>query len=534
MNAEDPYQDSGSEYLPTRSPSPYEDLLDILDTENQSPNNIHPIASPQNDEAQIQKPRKRVRQPSKQKKNIRKVKRVKGEEYINTKGNTVPSKTINTDIPCKCEQKFHDKVGAERQKELFDSMEFQANLELDILYPVGKTISVEKKKDLLELLQYIPPINHNFYKNIKENAAERNDLYVEEELGRSGSHGLILRMLDRDPGFRAASLPRTAFESDLIFLAQSAACSFASRGMLRAMARYAKSWEVTLRNSGMLESPLTEAEQRELALVRDECRSPAPRLPLCAGRSQRWTPAQKVSLRQSAHVLRRIDRACLAKPSETAAPPAAPLAGRAAGGATDATSFGSDDPVAPAGDGAAPRMPVVPSYAVMVAAPTAHAQHPRALEAPKKPAYPPIVITRAYGKGYRISPESADEYRVIQRYLSDLEKEDRRVSWFPYSIPVEKDLKVAIRGIPVTTDPEELAQSLRALGTKISLKLACPYVDIRRPQCRERAIVTPLMDPYALKIKGAEEAYPRMYNLKFLEGSAHFAERSTRCPCAYP
>ncbi|CAH4034230.1 unnamed protein product [Pieris brassicae] len=45
--------------------------------------------------------------------------------------------------------------------------------------------------------------------------------------------------------------------------------------MLRAMARYAKSREETLRNSGMLESPLTEAEQRELALVRDECRFPA-------------------------------------------------------------------------------------------------------------------------------------------------------------------------------------------------------------------------------------------------------------------
>lgn len=57
-----------------------------------------------------------------------------------------------------------------------------ANLELDILYPVGKTISVEKKKDLLELLQYIPPINHNFYIDIKENAAVRNDLYVEEEI----------------------------------------------------------------------------------------------------------------------------------------------------------------------------------------------------------------------------------------------------------------------------------------------------------------------------------------------------------------
>lgn len=81
VDVEDPYQDSGSEYLPTRSPSPSEDLLDILlGAENQSPNSIHPTASPQNDEEQVQKPRKRVRQPSKWKKNIRKVKRAKGEQ----------------------------------------------------------------------------------------------------------------------------------------------------------------------------------------------------------------------------------------------------------------------------------------------------------------------------------------------------------------------------------------------------------------------------------------------------------------------
>ncbi|XP_045532907.1 uncharacterized protein LOC123720371 [Pieris brassicae] len=331
----------------------------------------------------------------------------------------------------------------------------------------------------------------------------------------------ILRMLDRDPGFSAASSPRTAFESDLIFLAQSAACSFASRGMLRAMARYAKSREETLRNSGMLESPLTEAEQRELALVRDECRFPArtPATPVrrpfsavdpgsegesaakrpCAPSyapglpgEPRLAPGRRLDMGPSVLPPSETDPPSdTSPPSVTAPPPAAPLAGRAASaiapsGATDATSFGPDDPVAPVGDGAPPRMPVAPSYAVMVAAPTVHAQPPRAPEAPKKPAYPPIVIeclpnyvhhlgrirqilgrpanTRAYGKGYRISPESADEYRVIQRYLSDLEKEDRRVSWFSYSIPAEKDLKVAIRGIPVTTDPEELAQALRALG----------------------------------------------------------------------
>ncbi|CAF4946094.1 unnamed protein product [Pieris macdunnoughi] len=85
----------------------------------------------------------------------------------------------------------------------------------------------------------------------------------------------LLIMLDRDPGPGTASSPRTAYESDLIFLAQSFACSFASRGMLRAMARYAKTREEALRNSGALQSPLSDAEQRELAQVRNECRLPA-------------------------------------------------------------------------------------------------------------------------------------------------------------------------------------------------------------------------------------------------------------------
>uniref|UniRef100_A0A2A4J678 Uncharacterized protein n=1 Tax=Heliothis virescens TaxID=7102 RepID=A0A2A4J678_HELVI len=64
VDEEDPYQDSGSEYLPTRSPSPADvNLLDILGAENQSPNVTHPTANPENTEEKC-KPRKRQRQPS--------------------------------------------------------------------------------------------------------------------------------------------------------------------------------------------------------------------------------------------------------------------------------------------------------------------------------------------------------------------------------------------------------------------------------------------------------------------------------------
>ncbi|CAF4889623.1 unnamed protein product [Pieris macdunnoughi] len=94
-------------------------------------------------------------------------------------------------------------------------------------------------------------------------------------------------------------------------------------------------------------------------------------------------------------------------------------------------------------------VPVAHSYATTMAAPTVQAQPLSAPAAPKKSIYPPILIeclpnyvhhlgrisqllgrpanARAYGKGYRISPD-AEEYRVVQRYLLDLEKEDRRIS----------------------------------------------------------------------------------------------------------
>lgn len=59
MYEDDPYQDLGSEHLPSRSPSPTAlDIIDILEDKHS-----------QNDQEQ-RKPRKRVRQPRKWKKNI--------------------------------------------------------------------------------------------------------------------------------------------------------------------------------------------------------------------------------------------------------------------------------------------------------------------------------------------------------------------------------------------------------------------------------------------------------------------------------
>jgi hypothetical protein len=40
--------------------------------------------------------------------------------------------------------------------------------ELQNLYSNSHPIQKEKYKDLIELMQFIPPIHHDFYKNIKQ------------------------------------------------------------------------------------------------------------------------------------------------------------------------------------------------------------------------------------------------------------------------------------------------------------------------------------------------------------------------------
>ena len=105
-----------------------------------------------------------------------------------------------------------------------------------------------------------------------------------------------------------------------------------------------------------------------------------------------------------------------------------------------------------------------------------------------KPRYPPLIVetlpnwafhlrtireklghapsARAYGKGVRFTPTTDNEYRTIQRYLTELEKTER-ISWFSYSLPADKAIKVALRGLPLDTTPEEATAALTELGFKV-------------------------------------------------------------------
>jgi len=52
------------------------------------------------------------------------------------------------------------------------------------IYPQGRAISIAKKNDLLKLLKYIPPINHDFYNSLSVMSGEK-DFYADENLENS-------------------------------------------------------------------------------------------------------------------------------------------------------------------------------------------------------------------------------------------------------------------------------------------------------------------------------------------------------------
>lgn len=134
---------------------------------------------------------------------------------------------------------------------------------------------------------------------------------------------------------------------------------------------------------------------------------------------------------------------------------------------------------------------------------------------PSKPRLPPLIVeefpdwtrhfraikdllghapnARPFGKGIRFTPSSILEYRIIQKYLCDLEK-SQRLSWFSYALPSELSKKVAIRGLPPTTAPHEIIEALGEKGFQAE------YVKpirarMGRPGCVFFAVISNTPDP---------------------------------------
>ncbi|XP_045782400.1 mucin-5AC-like [Maniola jurtina] len=81
---------------------------------------------------------------------------------------------------------------------------------------------------------------------------------------------------------------------------------------------------------------------------------------------------------------------------------------------------------------------------------------------------------RPLGRGMRFLPKSAEEFRAVQRYLTEAAAQDSAISWYCYSPASEIPTKVAIRGLPLETPTEEVVAALGALGFPAEAARALP------------------------------------------------------------
>ncbi|KAL0851468.1 hypothetical protein ABMA28_007265 [Loxostege sticticalis] len=74
---------------------------------------------------------------------------------------------------------------------------------------------------------------------------------------------------------------------------------------------------------------------------------------------------------------------------------------------------------------------------------------------------------RPYKAGVRFLPHSEAEFRIVQRYLVDLTREDSSVQWHCYSPTHERPTKVAVLGLPSITPVADIQTALENLGFKV-------------------------------------------------------------------
>ncbi|KAL4715855.1 hypothetical protein ACJJTC_014587 [Scirpophaga incertulas] len=73
------------------------------------------------------------------------------------------------------------------------------------------------------------------------------------------------------------------------------------------------------------------------------------------------------------------------------------------------------------------------------------------------------INARPYQKGIRFMPKTENEYRAVQRYLTELEK-SQKLSWFCYSLPADRTIMIAIRGLAYDTTTDDVIEALVELG----------------------------------------------------------------------
>ncbi|GBL76679.1 hypothetical protein AVEN_53377-1 [Araneus ventricosus] len=55
------------------------------------------------------------------------------------------------------------------------------NVYQPILYPIGRTVTKEKRKDMMDLLKFLPPIKHDYHENLRTNRNDGSSNSADEE-----------------------------------------------------------------------------------------------------------------------------------------------------------------------------------------------------------------------------------------------------------------------------------------------------------------------------------------------------------------
>lgn len=68
------------------------------------------------------------------------------------------------------------------RKSVTDRPQSMKNVDQLLLYPKGRTVTREKRRDMMDLLKFIPPVTHNYFKNLKTSTNRNHEsLHTSDE-----------------------------------------------------------------------------------------------------------------------------------------------------------------------------------------------------------------------------------------------------------------------------------------------------------------------------------------------------------------
>ncbi|XP_060807707.1 ice-structuring glycoprotein-like [Amyelois transitella] len=222
---------------------------------------------------------------------------------------------------------------------------------------------------------------------------------------------------------------------------------------------------------------------------------------------------------------------------------------------TTSTPAASSSTTAVASSGTA----ALAATATAAAADAAASAAPPTAQAPREPRYPRICVDHlpnwvvhfreisrllgrspaavARGRGVHFTPKDGNEYRTVQRYINTLD-----VQWHSYSLPSDRPLKVAIRGLPPDTEEAALKEDLEEKGFTVEAIKAirgrgdrpgCVFFALlaRTQNCQEVFTVKELLHWPTLKVEAwrGKQGPAQCHRCQLFRHSSVNCHRATVC-----